>query len=87
MNGELILHDLEEQRQFKSVQDRIANDKYTDQDFILLLDLLKRHVEEMDFIQTKNLCELVQYLYTIEREERLSNDLLEIINGMFYQEH
>jgi hypothetical protein len=87
MNDELILHDLAEQRQFWSVQNKIVNDTYTDQDFILLLGLLKRHADRMDLNQTKKLCELVQYLYSIQREERLSNDLLEIINGMFYSHH
>ena len=87
MNDALILPGLEEQRQFRSVQTKIANDTYTDQDFMLLLCLLKRHVDQMDLMQTKKLCELVQYFNTIEREERLSNDLLEIVNGMFYQEH
>lgn len=87
MNDELILHDLAEQRQFRSVQNKIMNDTYTDQDFILLLGLLKRHADKMDLVQTKKLCELVQYLYSIEREERLTNDLLDIINGMFYSQH
>ncbi|WP_210365265.1 hypothetical protein [Bacillus sp. REN3] len=85
MIGDLILYDLEEQRQFRSVQNKIINDTYTDQDFILLLGLLKRHADKMDLKQTKKLCELVQYLYTIEREERLLNDLLDIVNGMFYK--
>jgi hypothetical protein len=49
--------------------------------------LLKEHTDKMDFIQTKKLCEFVQYLYKIEREERLPNDLLEIVNGMFYKQH
>lgn len=87
MNDELILHDLAEQQQFRSVRNKIENDTYTDEDFILLLDLLKEHTDKMDFIQTKKLCEFVQYLYKIEREERLPNDLLEIVNGMFYKQH
>ena len=87
MNDELILHDLAEQRQFRSVQNKIMNDTYSDQDFILLLGLLKRHADKMDLVQTKKLCELDQYLYSIEREERLTSDLLDIVNGMFYTQH
>lgn len=87
MNDELILRGLAEQKQFWSVQNKIMNDTYTDQDFTLLLGLLKRHSDRMDLNQTRKLCELVQYLDSIEREERLSNDLLEIVNGMFYSHH
>ena len=85
MNNEAILQDSAERQQLKDIQNKIVEDIYTDEDFIMLLDLLKENTDKMDHLQTKKLCELVQYLYTNEREERHPNELLDIINGMFYR--
>jgi transposase-like protein len=85
MNKEAILQNSLEQQQLKDIQNKIVEDIYTDKDLISLLDLLKENTDKMDYLQTRKLCELVQYLYTNEREERHPNKLLDIINGMFYK--
>jgi hypothetical protein len=85
MNNEAILLNSTEQEQLEDIQNKIVEDIYTDEDFIRLLDLLKENAAKMDYLQTRKLCELVQYLYTNEREERHPNELLNIINGMFYK--
>jgi hypothetical protein len=85
MNNEAILQNSTEQEQLKDIQNRIVEDIYTDEDFIQLLNLLKENTDKMDYLQTRKLCELVQYLYTNGRDERHPNELLNIINGMFYK--
>lgn len=85
MNNEPILQNSQELQQLKDIQNKIVEDIYTDDDFIRLLDLLKENTDKMDYLQTRKLCELVQYLYANEREERQSNELLDIINRMFYK--
>ncbi|GAM14305.1 hypothetical protein [Mesobacillus selenatarsenatis] len=86
MNNEAILQKSAEQQQLKDIQNKIVEDIYSDEDLVRLLDLLKENTDKMDYLQTRKLCELVQYLYTNEREERQANKLLDIINGMFYKQ-
>ncbi|TMN21848.1 hypothetical protein [Lentibacillus cibarius] len=75
-----ILNNKSEYRQANIIRLKIKENTYTNNDLAILLGLIKRNAEKLDVSQRKQLCELGQFLFAVERQERLPEDILDLVD-------
>ncbi|MEI5907722.1 hypothetical protein WAK64_11725 [Bacillus spongiae] len=78
------LQDLDQDK-IDQLKASVKNNTYTDDDFKVLFEIFKKYDNDINLYQTKKICEFVQYLHAVRREDRLESVLIQFIENMVPQ--
>ncbi|WP_335870392.1 hypothetical protein [Bacillus sp. 2205SS5-2] len=77
--GRTILSEMEKNKVVK-LKARVDSGIYNDDDFKQIFAIVKNYDSEINLAQTKKICELVQYLYVVRKEDRVASVLNQFID-------